>query len=101
MSRARGPRRRPANWRSAPDRKSTRLNSSHDQISYAVFCLKKKNVTLADPASETILAPGVSKEGQLPGGCRFLVLPSVHLPDASSCTVLASLTAWFARVAAL
>src|SRR3989440_8008893 len=25
------------------DRKSTRLNSSHDQISYAVFCLKKKN----------------------------------------------------------
>src|SRR2546428_281091 len=26
------------------DRKSTRLNSSHDQISYAVFCLKKKNL---------------------------------------------------------
>src|SRR2546421_6373979 len=29
--------------RSVRDRKSTRLNSSHDQISYAVFCLKKKN----------------------------------------------------------
>src|SRR2546427_8427265 len=28
--------------RPAPDRKSTRLNSSHSQISYAVFCLKKK-----------------------------------------------------------
>src|SRR5206468_8501794 len=28
------------NWQQ--DRKSTRLNSSHDQISYAVFCLKKK-----------------------------------------------------------
>src|SRR5450432_3360957 len=28
--------------RAKPDRKSTRLNSSHDQISYAVFCLKKK-----------------------------------------------------------
>src|SRR5256886_4271375 len=28
---------------SGPDRKSTRLNSSHSQISYAVFCLKKKN----------------------------------------------------------
>src|SRR2546430_13747808 len=28
-----------------PDRKSTRLNSSHSQISYAVFCLKKKNQT--------------------------------------------------------
>src|SRR2546428_4594785 len=27
------------------DRKSTRLNSSHDQISYAVFCLKKKKLT--------------------------------------------------------
>src|SRR2546427_3618814 len=27
-----------------PDRKSTRLNSSHSQISYAVFCLKKKAV---------------------------------------------------------
>src|SRR3989475_6764789 len=27
----------------ATDRKSTRLNSSHSQISYAVFCLKKKN----------------------------------------------------------
>src|SRR5205085_10417389 len=31
--------RRPPNL----DRKSTRLNSSHSQISYAVFCLKKKN----------------------------------------------------------
>src|SRR3712207_8240264 len=29
-----------------PDRKSTRLNSSHANISYAVFCLKKKNVCL-------------------------------------------------------
>src|SRR5215813_9484094 len=36
-------------WRSSrprgPDRKSTRLNSSHVRISYAVFCLKKKNTT--------------------------------------------------------
>src|SRR2546430_12801912 len=31
-------------WR---DRKSTRLNSSHSQISYAVFCLKKKKNALA------------------------------------------------------
>src|SRR2546430_11362443 len=28
------------------DRKSTRLNSSHSQISYAVFCLKKKKIRL-------------------------------------------------------
>src|SRR5215208_7393823 len=44
----------PSAWRTAclpsclpdigtPDRKSTRLNSSHVAISYAVFCLKKKN----------------------------------------------------------
>src|SRR2546430_6261556 len=34
-------------WRSQShrDRKSTRLNSSHSQISYAVFCLKKKKKT--------------------------------------------------------
>src|SRR2546430_6223190 len=30
-----------------PDRKSTRLNSSHSQISYAVFCLKKKTTGCA------------------------------------------------------
>src|SRR5690349_23330577 len=29
------------------DRKSTRLNSSHVEISYAVFCLKKKNISVA------------------------------------------------------
>src|SRR5438874_6855243 len=29
-----------------PDRKSTRLNSSHVEISYAVFCLKKKKINL-------------------------------------------------------
>src|SRR5436305_8856075 len=49
---ARGPRdrrrqrRRPIGWfvvrRGAQDRKSTRLNSSHVRMSYAVFCLKKK-----------------------------------------------------------
>src|SRR2546430_10339234 len=33
------------------DRKSTRLNSSHSQISYAVFCLKKKNAHSLPAAS--------------------------------------------------
>src|SRR2546421_8845317 len=37
------------------DRKSTRLNSSHDQISYAVFCLKKKN-NMTQPALAERLA---------------------------------------------
>src|SRR5690606_40833472 len=36
---------RPAIRRRAGDRKSTRLNSSHVKISYAVFCLKKKTNT--------------------------------------------------------
>src|SRR2546421_2950639 len=43
-------------WLKNIDRKSTRLNSSHDQISYAVFCLKKKNVNTA-PIAVTSLAP--------------------------------------------
>src|SRR5690242_20808771 len=33
---------KPPVWRKQRDRKSTRLNSSHMSISYAVFCLKKK-----------------------------------------------------------
>src|SRR2546427_9648140 len=42
------------------DRKSTRLNSSHSQISYAVFCLKKKNKKTAHldiNGSRTIRSP--------------------------------------------
>src|SRR5438034_4667808 len=36
------------------DRKSTRLNSSHTVISYAVFCLKKKKVVLLAPPASRI-----------------------------------------------
>src|SRR2546430_12520861 len=36
------------------DRKSTRLNSSHSQISYAVFCLKKKKTIPIIPALEQL-----------------------------------------------
>src|SRR6266496_6022833 len=36
-----------------PDRKSTRLNSSHVEISYAVFCLKKKKIPLTHFCSST------------------------------------------------
>src|SRR2546430_8973463 len=44
------------------DRKSTRLNSSHSQISYAVFCLKKKRTGLS-------LVPGrIAEPLQLPRG---------------------------------
>src|SRR2546428_6847470 len=43
--------------RQEKDRKSTRLNSSHDQISYAVFCLKKKRFM----------------NGVIPGGHAYLI----------------------------
>src|SRR5256885_10139591 len=38
------------------DRKSTRLNSSHLVISYAVFCLKKKNISIIALSSDAKLA---------------------------------------------
>src|SRR2546421_7543417 len=60
---ARAPRRQPGHrppddqsGRDA-DRKSTRLNSSHDQISYAVFCLKKKKNTQLQFLRSTTLHP--------------------------------------------
>src|SRR2546430_10404323 len=39
------------------DRKSTRLNSSHSQISYAVFCLEKKKTYRAYPGCRSTLKP--------------------------------------------
>src|SRR2546428_5061205 len=42
------------------DRKSTRLNSSHDQISYAVFCLKKKNQPTSPLLRQTYPTPPAS-----------------------------------------
>src|SRR5690606_40920005 len=36
------------------DRKSTRLNSSHVKISYAVFCLKKKNSNIEDARADAV-----------------------------------------------
>src|SRR5690606_41117538 len=48
-----GPLRRPvAKARHRPDRKSTRLNSSHVKISYAVFCLKKKKTKFTSDMPE-------------------------------------------------
>src|SRR2546429_1979000 len=50
------------------DRKSTRLNSSHGYISYAVFCLKKKKKTTT----------GVPRTAETPGG-RRPAIPSLPL----------------------
>src|SRR5712664_3247752 len=60
------------------DRKSTRLNSSHDQISYAVFCLKKKTRTFPRTSSErarNFLLSTASFAGfsRLPGGPAYFV----------------------------
>src|SRR3712207_8856111 len=41
--------------RDKQDRKSTRLNSSHANISYAVFCLKKKNNAIAKVSFRSLL----------------------------------------------
>src|SRR4051795_13782687 len=46
-----------AGFRVPPDRKSTRLNSSHTLISYAVFCLKKKNYTRFAVVLQTVQLP--------------------------------------------
>src|SRR2546421_8399794 len=57
--RRRRPEREPRHEAALPafgDRKSTRLNSSHDQISYAVFCLKKKKTSDATCAPASLVA---------------------------------------------
>src|SRR5260221_1073107 len=47
---------------SGSDRKSTRLNSSHTVISYAVFCLKKKQQTLTPPPCPSHLSTPRSRD---------------------------------------
>src|SRR2546430_13359150 len=53
--------------RNLQDRKSTRLNSSHSQISYAVFCLKKKkkHQTATARKLRTKSTPGFQTDGSL------------------------------------
>src|SRR2546427_2716090 len=51
VARPNGAAKRLGGIRPARDRKSTRLNSSHSQISYAVFCLKKKKQRRQHPRS--------------------------------------------------
>src|SRR2546427_1372912 len=48
--------------REALDRKSTRLNSSHSQISYAVFCLKKKKTNRTTKSFNTLLRTHIDLE---------------------------------------
>src|SRR5688572_32498828 len=55
------------------DRKSTRLNSSHSQISYAVFCLKKKNHRLTPGPCVGQLPQPVREDSSLRRGLHRLV----------------------------
>src|SRR6202043_2978364 len=49
------------------DRKSTRLNSSHVKISYAVFCLKKKGTTASSTSPSSSCHRSPSSAGKQPG----------------------------------
>src|SRR5687768_18080289 len=64
----------PRGWGARPDRKSTRLNSSHGYISYAVFCLKKKNTRrierLAVAADPQVRGPDVFLFDMVPAADR-------------------------------
>src|SRR5260221_7784476 len=55
---------RPRRLRPISDRKSTRLNSSHTVISYAVFCLKKKKNALAAGDQQTVCVEVEAKLGR-------------------------------------
>src|SRR3982751_785276 len=58
------------------DRKSTRLNSSHDQISYAVFCLKKTSRSREASRRRPCLGPSSA-------GSRSPPRPGVSIPTTS------------------
>src|SRR5256885_4097584 len=67
------------------DRKSTRLNSSHLVISYAVFCLKKQNEWMGPP--RVLQEPGVAPQAtflSLTGAEVVESLPRIILPLAAS-----------------
>src|SRR5712664_2355419 len=72
------------------DRKSTRLNSSHDQISYAVFCLKKKKKesTTSDSSSEGGSSATRCSPSEMPvgvnSGSRFACFLKIRRPPRST-----------------
>src|SRR2546427_2833339 len=83
------------------DRKSTRLNSSHSQISYAVFCLKKKkqrNSVLASQANfilwetarpskelnESSATPGILVRREVPPHQQIYARVAMSISDATS-----------------
>src|SRR5580700_158673 len=70
------------------DRKSTRLNSSHVEISYAVFCLKKKK----GPMEAVPGAPRVAESGALPCGARCDVVAVLFFFNETATTEIYTLS---------
>src|SRR2546429_3505767 len=68
--------------RTAQDRKSTRLNSSHGYISYAVFCLKKKYHTTTSLYRSLLITTQLTITWRLPSFC--LLFLSLVLANAKS-----------------
>src|SRR2546429_3178502 len=64
------------------DRKSTRLNSSHGYISYAVFCLKKKKTTII-PSRHDRITLKTSTEDIIPSLHPTASLIASHIPPPS------------------
>src|SRR5438874_5382252 len=64
---------------SPPDRKSTRLNSSHVEISYAVFCLKKKTLFPAAFCPQTTPPTTTSALASTTHTCELHLRPTSHL----------------------
>src|SRR5256885_8829053 len=71
------------------DRKSTRLNSSHLVISYAVSCLKKKNKSACNRCNRSVSPPStpIRSEGSMASAltysCKPLLSPSAFTPSRS------------------
>src|SRR2546421_3986809 len=70
---------------STRDRKSTRLNSSHDQISYAVFCLKKKKKYRDDERRHSEFRLTTPEHTHTPHKKTDYLLPHLHVPCYSHC----------------
>src|SRR2546429_866059 len=73
-------RRNERTFQTATDRKSTRLNSSHGYISYAVFCLKKKKTAEMTSETQTVMLLPILSPPQSPLKSSYaLCLPRIRI----------------------
>src|SRR2546430_10150704 len=76
-----------AAMKSPKDRKSTRLNSSHSQISYAVFCLKKKKKRGIESADKYYSKPSPQGCGIAHAECDIARRAFIHCLLAGTCVL--------------